>query len=851
MEIDGISYRILLSIGDSLDLRRMLGKSLAVYMQELSCTKGAVIFVDKKKESQASPLTIAYSIPRNIEKISSFNELMQNLLHYSIFDDIITLSIPGDSGTYHLMSLSSVGLLVLYTPSSQPLEKNLLDALSPLNHKLGTACEACLQNTELQKSSQQFMEMANMLPGLIIELDKDYTVTFFNQRTQEIFKQIDSDAFRPNNIFDFFPTTEIDHVKKLLRRVESGETMPSEDLWMQNSRGQLFMVNLIISPISYYGKMTGFRGIAVDISRRVKLELDLTLRDKLLNALALSTQELLKTKDFQTAIHHSFELFGKATNVDRIYCYTNDFDQENKVKYSNRLSGWVSEEFGKKREISAPVTILNGAIQEFLDSLEKKNPVGLVTSSLKPGITRKLLEKEMIQSILLLPIFIKDTFYGFLSISDCQHEREWSEIEKDMYSLFAISISEALERHQAENEIQSLYQNIMEDLDIAQSIQSYILPPWFSLRENLLVSSNYQPWAKIGGDLFDCIKLKDNRYVIYIADISGHGVQAALTMTAVKSIFNMVIRSEQDSTSPAGVVTQLNSILSKRLFNDNYMTMCYCLVDIDQMTITSLNAGHPPLMVVNQKTSLVTLLDSKGDIPIGWIQDHEYNESSVQVLPLSYDDTICMITDGVFECFDAKNEQLGLDQFGEIIKKEIQSSNCIMVPHDCYRVIEEAGFTTRNDDFTFVAFQVLPQLEKPNHFYYELLSNLHLVDEAAATCEAFLLQCGATELQAFKSRLIASEFLSNIVQHGFEGRANETICVEIVYGDDIVLLFRDNAIEWPLPPEEDSIDSFFDLLNNDTNVHGRGMQIIHSYTKEAIRRRSHTINETRFVLADE
>ncbi|WP_320129938.1 SpoIIE family protein phosphatase [uncultured Sphaerochaeta sp.] len=848
-EIDVICYRILLSIGDSLDLRKMLGKSFTMYMKELHCTKGAVILINKK-ESQVSPLTIAYSIPRNIEKNGSFMELMQNLLHYTIADDTATLSIPGDSGTYHLMSLSNVGILILYT-RDQPLEKNILEALRPINQKLGTACEACLQNTELQKSNQKFMEMANMLPGLIIELDENYKVTFFNQRTQEIFKQIDSDGFLPQNIFDFFPSTEIEHIRKLLKRVEAGETMTSDDVWMKNSRDQFFMVNLIISPISYYGNITGFRGIAVDISRRVKLEQDLKLRDTLLNSLALSTQELLKSSEFKQAIDHSFELFGNATEVSCICCYTNVFDQENKIKYVNNHSIWVSKNYKAMIDFSGSLAIPGDTIREFLEDLGKKIPCNVIVRTLDPGITRTLLEKEQIKSILILPLFVKNSFFGFLSISDCINERIWSDVEMDMYNLFAISISEALERHQAETELQLLYKDIMDDLDTAQSIQNYILPPWFKLHENLLFSSNYQPWTKIGGDLFDCIKLKDNRYVIYIADISGHGVQAALTMTAVKSIFNMVIRSDQDSNSPSAVVTQLNGILSKRLFNDNYMTMCYCLVDLNEMTLTSLNAGHPPLMVINQKTSLITLLDEKGDIPLGWMADHVYDESSVQVLPFSYDDTVCLLTDGVFECFNAKNEQLGFSRFKEILKQENHGSNCIMVPHDCYRTIDEEGFTTKNDDFTFVSFQALPQFENPKRFYYELLSNLHAVDEASAACESFVLQTGGSDLQAFKCRLIASEFLSNIVQHGLEGKSNEVICLEVEYGQDISLTFRDNADEWPLPPQEDSMDTFFDLLNNDSNTHGRGMQIIHSYTKEAIRRRSHTINETRFVLKDE
>jgi len=745
-EIDRICYRILLSIGDSLDVRKMLGKSVALYMSELSCRMGAVLLADSK-DSQSFSLSLAYAIPRNIEQQASFQTLRQELLHIDFLDDIVTRSIEGDLGTYYIMSVSDIGLLVLYKPTGG-IETELLDALRPINLKLGTAIKACLQNTEFQKTSQQFMEMANMLPGLIIELDQDYRVTFFNRRTQEIFKQIDSHEFRPKLIFDFFPVSELPRVRELLRKCESGETMTSGDFWMRNSRDELFMVNLIFSPISAYNTIIGFRGIAIDVSKRVKLELDLKLRDRLLNAIALSTQELLKSNEYTQAIPTALELLGKAIGVDRAYYFRNSYNTEGEIKTVSQLAEWSDTHVTPQINNPELQDVPAEAMELFLAPLKERKPfIGLI-KDLPECYTKKVLASQSIQSILVLPIFAKGLLWGFVGFDDCTSERLWSDTERDLLELFAISISEAIERKQAEDELKAVYREIMDDLDIAQTIQKSILPPWFHMYGDVMVASNYYPWSKIGGDLFDCIMLPDNRYVIYIADISGHGIQAALTMTAVKAIFSMVIRAEENDPSPQTVVTRLNHVLSTRLFQDNYMTICYCLVDLNTMTVTSLSAGHPPMIIYDMKTGSTRLLDKKGDIPLGWIADYEYQESNIETTTFSADEAICLVTDGVFECFNKDQEAVGLEGLCSVLAEDIHLDDCIMLPHTCYQALEKRGYTNRNDDYSFISMQLNPP-KKSKVLYLEVLSQLEHVDKASAACEDFVLQSGGTELQAF------------------------------------------------------------------------------------------------------
>ncbi len=600
--IDQICYNILLPIGESLDLKKMLGRSLAMYIGELDCAMGAVLLVNSGDSSTFS-LSNAFSIPRNIEAQPSYKALYQELLHHDFSGDIMIHDLEEEEGLYYVMSISDIGILVLYK-SEGKIEESLLSALRPINHKLGTACRACLQNTELKNSSRQFMEMANLLPGLILELDTQYKVTYFNRRTQEIFKQIDSDEFRPKSIFDFFSESTRSDVLELLHRCEMGETMTSGDFWMKNSRNQTFMVNLTLSPIRSGSDFTGFRGIAIDITERVKLERKLHLRDRLSNAITLATQELIKSSDFSLSLPRSLHLFAHETGIERISYFRNIYDSEGTIVQVRRESEGNEDEFdGLEEDFLLPTK----QTSVLLDQMESNELIQLITSTMEPGPLRSHLETKGIKALLSLPIFGKDRFWGFLVLSYCTTEYVWSQVECDLLRLYAISISDSIERKEAADELQRVYTGIMDDLKIAQSIQTYMLPPWLRIDDTILLSANYSPWTTIGGDLFDCVRISDTQYIVYIADISGHGVQAALTMTAVKSIINLFLHSEQLPDSPAQILTRINSTLSKRLFNDNYMTMNYCLVDFESMTLKSFNAGHPPLLLYNLTTREVTV----------------------------------------------------------------------------------------------------------------------------------------------------------------------------------------------------------------------------------------------------
>jgi phosphoserine phosphatase RsbU/P len=851
LSYDQICYRILLTIGDSLDLKKMLSLSLSTYMKELSCTMGAIFLITENTISQ-NPLPLVYSIPRSIEKNASFNALAEDLMHSNLnMKDIIVREANDQSGIYYIMSLSDFGILILFK-KKEKLPEELLQLLQPINQKLGTACKACLQNEALQSSSRRFMEMANLLPGIILELDRDYRIIFFNQRTQEIFKQIDSDEFLPQTIFDFFLPEDELSIIHLLQQAESGIPLISQDLWMKNSRGERFMVNLLLSPITTRNRINGFRGIAIDISARVKLEQDLIYRDKILHAITQSTQELLKNETLDTSMGSALEILGKAIDMDRVYYFTTTLDSQNNIQSISKKAAWNNIQFEPQTNKPEMQNIPLDAIEVFIEPLLNHQPFMVIVKNLEDTPTQQLLVEQNIQSLLVLPIYIRDIFWGFIGFDDCHKERKWSQSEQDLLKIFTTSVAETIERKEAEKESKQLYDNLMEDLEMAQKIQTYILPPWFKKQDPLLISSNYLPWDKIGGDLYDFIQISEQKFAVYVGDISGHGVQAALIMTAVKSVIHMIVSGETKNPDPAIILTKINKSLSNGLFYDNYMTMCYCLIDLEAMTISSLNAGHPPVMLINDGT--VKLLDATGDIPLGWIEDYTYSGTLVQTVPFSQEDILCLYTDGVFDCANNNDEFLGIGQFNQLMIQELAKNKCIMLPHICYQTLADKGYTKLSDDFTFIALQLNPSLyNSHNIFCYDAKSQIPLIEPAAEACEQFILNQGFSEIKAMQVKLIVFEFFTNIIKHGLDGVTNELVLIEVncTTKSDISITFRDRAKAWELPPKESSFENFFDALNLEAATSGRGIQMIYAITRDHSRIRYHRVNETTFFLDSE
>lgn len=409
----------------------------------------------------------------------------------------------------------------------------------------------------------------------------------------------------------------------------------------------------------------------------------------------------------------------------------------------------------------------------------------------------------------------------------------------------------------AERNNLSLINTMKKDLNIAATIQRAMLPEWVYLDNELLFSSYYEPCETVGGDLFERIKLSDTKYVVYIGDISGHGVQAALLMAAIKSTIKLMIEAYQDDKTMAELFTKLNERLYNELFiGTNYLTLLMGVVDLEMHEFRFLNAGHPPLIRVNKSTGDITIMDKKGSLPLGWIPSTRYEDEEIDHISLSPDDVYLLITDGIYECTNDSDLQLGMDGLKKLLQNDIETDTCITLPFKIIEYLDTHGYETSTDDFTLFSFQALryanpeEQLRQMvKHYHIVLRSALKEVGKTAQECERQVLQWTHDPQLAAKVELIVDEFLNNIISYGYNYQEDSEIVIEFRFSHDkLSIRFWDKGIEWVPENLCYSIREPYDFDADTNNCSGRGVNIIMSMSNQFQRKRFGHLNETKVEI---
>jgi len=133
---------------------------------------------------------------------------------------------------------------------------------------------------------------------------------------------------------------------------------------------------------------------------------------------------------------------------------------------------------------------------------------------------------------------------------------------------------------------------INKELEIARQIQSSILPRRVPTISGLEIAARYLPMSAVAGDFYDFLEIDDQRVGVLIADVTGHGVPAALIASMLKVAFVGQVANAHD---PARVLAGLNTALCGK-FEDHFVTAAYVYVDLEQNLLRYSGAGHPPLL---------------------------------------------------------------------------------------------------------------------------------------------------------------------------------------------------------------------------------------------------------------
>jgi len=177
------------------------------------------------------------------------------------------------------------------------------------------------------------------------------------------------------------------------------------------------------------------------------------------------------------------------------------------------------------------------------------------------------------------------------------------------------------------------------DLEAVANIQKTLLPNTVPKLSNVNVEWLYKPCDELAGDILNVFMLDERHMALYLLDVSGHGVGAALlsvTLSRILSphvdksslLFNKVEGNEgYQITRPVEVVKKLNSRFSMDDESGQYFTLVYGVLDTKTLEYTFIAAGHPNSVLMREGKAIT--FDNSG-LPVGFFEEAQYKEERVQ-----------------------------------------------------------------------------------------------------------------------------------------------------------------------------------------------------------------------------
>jgi len=222
-----------------------------------------------------------------------------------------------------------------------------------------------------------------------------------------------------------------------------------------------------------------------------------------------------------------------------------------------------------------------------------------------------------------------------------------------------VAARQTLERDQQLGEIQK-------ELEVARRIQLSILPAEFPVSRNFRVAARYVPMTSVAGDFYDFLVGNDTQAGLLIADVSGHGVPAALIASMVKLAATSQ-RSHADD--PAQLLTGMNAALCGNTQNQ-FVTAAYVHLDSEAGELRYSAAGHPPMLLLrNGKASGI----EENGLMLAAFDFAAYTNAAQ---PLRPGDRLLLYTDGIVEAANAAGDFFGTDALMAEMQKTARLSPC-------------------------------------------------------------------------------------------------------------------------------------------------------------------------------
>jgi sigma-B regulation protein RsbU (phosphoserine phosphatase) len=210
-------------------------------------------------------------------------------------------------------------------------------------------------------------------------------------------------------------------------------------------------------------------------------------------------------------------------------------------------------------------------------------------------------------------------------------------------------------------QLQEAYRQLDQEMQQVGRVQRHLLPAELPAIEGLALGASYITCSRAGGDYYDVLPLPNDQWGLFMADVSGHGVSAAVVMAMMHTLLHSYPGSP---LPPSHVLAYVNRHLLSVAPEGMFATAFYGIYDPARRRLRYASAGHP-LPRLRRGSYQVQDLGGPGGLPLGVLADETWNEREVTLVP---GDIVLLYTDGILEGTNPQGEPFGRDRLDDALR---------------------------------------------------------------------------------------------------------------------------------------------------------------------------------------
>lgn len=213
------------------------------------------------------------------------------------------------------------------------------------------------------------------------------------------------------------------------------------------------------------------------------------------------------------------------------------------------------------------------------------------------------------------------------------------------------------------------------ELELAAQIQDQLIPDQDQIpkMKSLDISAGLIPAEEIGGDIYDFLQIDENRLMMYLGDVTGHGVPAGI----VSSISSALFYGFSQNTDLKEIILNVNRVLKAKTMPTMFLTLCLMEWHEQNKTFNYVSAGHEQILHYKKVDGKSKLLPA-GGIAMGMLKDITKHivVNEVDLLPGEF---LVVYSDGIPECWRSEKEIYGFERLMAIADKSAVLNDSVKI----------------------------------------------------------------------------------------------------------------------------------------------------------------------------